>query len=364
MIDGTRPDPSRCNITSKCRGKLTRVGESSIKQFLFTPPVEDLQDYVQRGKDDVVSDLQVSEKMISVISGANSIALLGPQYNKYSIKGLDGNYYSLNSNSEIIATLYKVSPDLIQYKKYTFSFTGNVHVIQGSDNSLESKNLRFTKENDVRVFVNGVELSDTAFDRSVDNVVTLTPAIYETNNVVEVLVYSDLSKIVDSSEKTEIQFKFLSSLISEELEVLKTNAWGVAKTVKVRDYERRMMFCKDLSSFTKDYRYIVKGFHVVISGSVIEVDPSELCIMFGFAPYKFVDAEFYSYLWCKSIIGNMLEYSQDVDTGITELKVGESLITHIVREITVIRKNDLVSQGVKTTLSNNQLKHKYILGPT
>src|SRR4051812_21628379 len=79
ILDGRRPDPTRCNITLRCRGKLSRSGQHSVKKHLFTPIVSGLTDYVPRGAQVAAAQAVVEDAQVSLLTGrdAPGLTLLG-----------------------------------------------------------------------------------------------------------------------------------------------------------------------------------------------------------------------------------------------------------------------------------------------
>ena len=368
--DGIRPDPTRCNITYKCRGKLQRVGQSSIKKFLFTPPVEGLQDYIPRGSK-TASVIETSEdSRVSIFSGGNgslAIAALKFASGIYSVISKTGSEIQIPiedlSDIKLKLTLFKISPSLLEYKKYTYHVAGNLQVVQGMDDSADSKNLRFTSSNEIRVFVNGIEMSSTSYDRSVNDIITFTPAIFETNNVVDILVYTDISAVASVSEKVDVEFRHLTPTVDEDRSFLINNCWGDVRRISVYGDEKALLFCTNTSVFVKDFRY---GFHsasLSLSGVNYQLSTSELLFLIGKPPYTAYDRELYAYLNCEKLEDTILEYSQDINTGLIELSVSESDITQITRALIPTQKAELILEESTEIVSQTNFKHQYILGP-
>ena len=131
LINGHRPDPVRCNITYKCRGKLQRVGESSAKKFLFTPPVAGLQDYIPRGTVATASPTFAVDPDISMAtaggSGMLTMALLKRNalpnsMHNFSVLDFAGDEFVIELDSDSVPLpslsvqlkLFKISPNLLQ----------------------------------------------------------------------------------------------------------------------------------------------------------------------------------------------------------------------------------------------------------
>ena len=381
LIDGNRPDPVRCNITYKCRGKLQRIGESSTKKFLFTPPIAGLQDYIPRGTSLPSSVLSEDDELISLFTGGGSGMLTMALPTKstaldhtFEVLDSSGNVFALDDTPELTSVspkvsanmiLYKISPDLLQFKRYSYIVSGVVQVVRGIDDSPNANSLKFSSSNRVRVFINGVELDASNFDRSVDDLITFTPAIYESNNVVDVIVYNNISSS-SGLESIKLQFRPLSTTVSAELALLCANAWGDSKGVTIDGTDRYLMHCSDLSELSTDFSYGVSAVEVTTATETRVVSPSEVALLFGISPFLTQDKDLYSYLGGPSLIdsSNVLSYGQNQNSGITELSVKDSILTHLARPLAPFGITKIGSVSSGTVVSQQTKKHQYILGPT
>ena len=181
LLDGRRPDPSRCNITLSCRGKLERVGERGAREFLFTPIVPGLQDYIPRGTKITPAPALTVPNPITIFTadGDGIIALSSIQSvlvgsnREFFVIDEDGNEftaeilsssYTLPQGVSIRALLFEISPELLTASKYTYVITGAVQLVNGTSD--DGRNLRFNSTNKIAVYVNGVELDPSASDHS------------------------------------------------------------------------------------------------------------------------------------------------------------------------------------------------------
>lgn len=397
QIPGNRVDPIRCIITNKCRGKLSRVGESAAKKFLFTPPVPGLQDYIQRGTvinpAPVIASVPNASLNTSGGAGMLSMAILRKSASspyEFSVLAKDGitnvivdtevDDSALAQNVKILLNIFPISPSVLQSTTFTYLETGEVQVISGPDNSPESNTLRFTADNNISVYTNGIELDPSAYVISVaDQSITFTPAIYEQNNVVNIIVYNNLTANVDQSTIIGLEFDVLDPTINlpppyiSDLAFLNVCAWGNYDAVKFSPTnERYLMHCTDLSALSKDISYGVDSMQVVIGTPVpapsiipgtiytiyfpgntawtsigaannnvgtvftatsagtgtgtatvnvpIDVALSEASLLLAKDPYDFVDKELNAYLNGASFTTSFtFTFSQDQQTGVYKL---------------------------------------------
>ena len=380
-INGQRPDPIRCNITYKCRGKLKRIGESSTKKFLFTPPIAGLQDYVQRGTSISTLSQLKTEKDISLFTGAGSGMLTIALPRRVEHPGSSHTFEVLDSSESVFVVdsdpdtvslpditanliLFKISPNLLQFRRYTYLVNGVIQVIRGPDDSPDANNLKFNATNSVRVFINGVELDPSQYDKSVNDLITFTPAIYESNNVVDVIVYNNLSSSTDL-ESVKLEFKVLNQTVVNDLSMLEVCSWGDSRAVTIDGVTKYLLHCTDLSQLSPDYSYGVSAYELTSATETRVIRSSEIMFLLGNSPYTTKDKELLAFISGKDLVNssNVLSYGQNQDTGVTELTVKESVITQLSRSLIPTDMVKIESVSSSEVVSTN-VQHQYILGPT
>jgi len=422
LIDSKRVDPIRCNITLKCRGKLSRVGESSTKKFLFTPPVSGLQDYVPRGTvlssaPIIESDSAISLNTSSGMLTTASLRKVGPVF---QLEDINNNLITVNQGVTVNLNIFPISPSLLQSSNFIYLRSGTVQVIYGADDSPSSNTLRFDATNNLSVLVNGITLTPSIdYDRSVPNIITLTPAIYESNNVIEVIVYNDLTVNVKSDNIISLRFSILN-----DTSLLSNNAWGNYEAVELSTgITRYIMHCTDMSALLKDISYGVKGaqlvdeavitansliadnFYVIVNSGdyypisdfttvgspdnltgtifkasgplldgstgtvsqVIDLNINEINLLTAKDPYSFQDKELNAYL-SGSVFSSSFTFTftQDVLTGIYKLTAPQSTFTQLLYPLipSIQSSSNLSTSNSGASTAATGIKHKYIIGPT
>lgn len=389
-LDGRRPDPSRCNITQHCRGKLERVGQRSTREFLFTPIVPGLPDFIPRGTTIVAAPKLTVPNPITVqsASGAGIIALSAI---RSKVVGSSRVFYVIDENSAqftletsslgttlptssiVRAVLFEISAELLTTTKYTYVVTGAVQVISGQDDSPESKSLRFTTANQISVYVNGVLIDPSGYDRSINDQITFTPAIYESNNVVEVFVYKDVTTAITSSKQVTLEFKSLVPTITADLALRKLDAWGNYGGATIEGAERLTLFCTDLTLLDSNKSYGVAYFEAVSNtNQVRKIKTSEVFLLLAREPFAFRDKELYAYLRGTALVDDnaVMAYKESQASGQLFLTVDETAITQVFNPITPTKKlaafpeviNSVAITGTALEGTEN-LNKKYIIGP-
>lgn len=390
VLDGRRPDPSRCNITQHCRGKLERVGERSTREFLFTPIVPGLPDFVPRGTTIVAAPKLTVPNPITVqtAAGAGIIAISAV---RSKVSGSNRAFYVIDENnaqftletrpltttlpttSIVRAVLFEISAELLTTTKYTYVVTGPVQVISGQDDSPESRSLRFTVANQISVYVNGVLIDPTGYDRSINDQLTFTPAIYDSNNVVEVFVYKDISAAIDNAKQVSLEFKPLLPTVTNDLALRKLDAWGNYGGVSIGGVERLILFCTDLTLLDPNKSYGVAYFEAVSNTSEVrKVKTSEVFFLLAREPFAFRDKELYAYLKGTSLVDDnaVMAYKESQASGQLFLSIDETAITQVFNPISPTKKLAAFPEVVSpeaitgTALEGTEnLNKKYIIGP-
>lgn len=387
-LDGRRPDPSRCNITLKCRGKLERIGARSGKEFLFTPLVPGLPDYIQRGTSIVAAPKLSVPNPITVYTaaGAGIIAIAGIRRTvvgantEFSVIDENNNPFvveTFNSirilpTSPIRAVLFEISPELLSASRYIYSIVGPVSIVTGLDNSPDSKKLRFTEANEISVFVNGIEIDESEYDRSVDDQIIFTPTIIDSNNVVEVFVYNDITTTISTAKQVVLEFRTLIPTVLEDLDLRKLCCWGNYGGTMIGDeVERMTLFCTDLTGLNQDKSYGIAYFEITSTEEETrKILPSEIFFLLGKEPFAYRDKELYAYLEGNKLVNeqSILTYKISQLSGQLFLTVDASSITQVFNPIKLTKRITLLIRYEPPTTGTalegtENLKPKYILGP-
>ena len=249
-----------------------------------------MQDYIPRGTVLATTPAVATDPNISLDTNAGgmlSMAVLtkteiDTNTHDYSVLDVNSVPIIINSavpnstvlaqNVKILMNVFPISPSVMQYNEYTYLKSGVVQIVSGPDDSPNSSNLRFTVDNKISVYSNGIELAPTAYVVSVPNQdITFTPAIYESNNVVNVIVYNDLTANVSASSIISLEFDVLDPHSNlpppyvSQLAFLNTCAWGNYYAVNIPGIGTRyLMHCIDLSALSKDLSYGIEKIQIVV----------------------------------------------------------------------------------------------------
>jgi hypothetical protein len=217
--------------------------------------------------------------MLSIATLTREVS--SPGNHTYSVLDTNGNQVivdqqpdttHLAQNVKIRLNIFPISPSVLQFTSYTYLKTGSVQLISGPDDSPNSVTLRFTAANNISVLSNGIELAPSEYDRSVLDQITFTPAIYEFNNIINIIVYNDLVTNVDVNNLINLEFKVIDPNVNvfdpnnpsiTSLSILNENSWGNYNAVDIPNRGIHYnMHCTDLSALISDVTYGVKGAQV------------------------------------------------------------------------------------------------------
>jgi hypothetical protein len=372
-------------ITAKCKGKLKLTGSRIGFQPKLTPTVTGLDDWVQRGSSASSSGTSSTTSTASItdFGGSGGLTLACVKYadngtvRKFYAETVDGAQalLTVGSTSAVIpavtvkATLYPLTPDVLVYRHYTYTSKTAISILEGPDDSTSQASLRFTSSNIIKIYVNGVPLSSSAYDRSVANKITLTPQLLSSNLIVDVFVYNDIKTAFDTSAAIELEFTALSATTAAGLSLRNTCGWGNVVSINAGT-PQILLSCTDLTGLDKNKSYGVAYFTAVdTAGVTVKLSGDGMKLLLSQAPHAFNDKLLTRYLSCADLLNNgVLAFAQNTLTGTYELCVTEDLITKTFEQITINTK--LTSAELTNTLASTVTKQAttaapvaYILGP-
>ena len=190
---------NKCNLTLACRGKLIKLHESNVSSNTETINT------IIGNSNGVIEKLKV-EKKITVLNGPNHIALSVSQ-----------------TPSDLLTfqyTLREIKFDNKQFIEYRYLVPAqNSTIISGKDHSSTQKVLSFDSDIELSIFVNGDPLTNSQYDRSIDNQISISNVFTLATN--EVKIYAYKFTIYD-----EVQLTF------NRVDSSNTCAWGNVKSIK------------------------------------------------------------------------------------------------------------------------------------
>lgn len=386
-----RPDPRRCIITNKCTGHLLRVAGRNSRSELFPPVVIGLQDYIQRGSNLAQRAVLQPVETANLLTADDQMTMGGVLKREFPVSS--GNYFWAASDSDDVVVdleattlaadvptsavkiriqLFELTPSILNYRQYTYNRGTGIQAVRGSDDTPDHRVLRFVTTDRVEVFVNGIQLTETQFDRTVDDVVTFTPLLTDSSNVIQAFVFQDIDVLISNATLIPINFSVLNPDVLADIEQRSVNAWGDVLSVAPIVSTRMLMFSENLGDLTPGKQYGVARVDLV--GPLIpagtEAKASDLRIVLATDPFAFEDKNLYSTISLFTLIDEdaALQFTQDISSGKLSLTVAESLVTTTFERFEIIEyvDSELLTNANQDETSNvaTPIESPFILGPS
>lgn len=383
QLDARRPDPIRCTITLNCRGKMAQIGKRAIKKFLFPSTSSSLIDYRPRKGAPTIAQARLEAKQISLTSASNGVGLTVAVVQHRVTDGNSVFFTYAADGTEIITeirtnasrfpfpsstcgsvVLYELRPELVKFKKYTYLIGTIVQSVRGADDSAERNNLRFLTTENVKVYVNGVELPPGEFDRSsMSDEIIFTPLLTSTNNLIEIIVFDDISVSITNANTVRLPLEWIP--------ISKNNrgsfCWGDVGRLRLESIELSPLFCTDFSALIPGRSYGMVGIEIKSNtGDAKMIHASAAFILLGKQPFEFFDKDLYAYAKVSELINDrVFSYKNSSTTGAPELTVDESNVFQSFTPISITNYLQ-VTETTRTSAPEGTsiLTRKYTLGPT
>ena len=403
-LDERRPYPSRCAITYKCPGLYKKVGEKNSRSTLFPPIIYGLQDYIQRGTVITNAPIVAPDPLTSLLAGNAQLVLAATS--KATVLNVDGGYDNwadeVNSSGDpkvflyandvgnpavsgqpthpyqdhqLLLELYELPIQSTDFTEYYYLRKDNLTQISGQDDSLQRAVLRFvggdnrgdSNKDNITVFVNGVEVPRigsadaiatgkyflSVISDSGERAIKFVPALTESSNAIKIYVYQKPAILTDPDKIKTLVFRGLSDNDSKRT----TNSWGDTNHLNINYqispsgsvdrflYTNTGFETTDASgSLNSNNRYLVKSVKAIkANGTVVTLNPTDIHLLIGQAPYAYVDKVTDLTLNLAEAIDQtnsiILQYYPD-EFGNINLYTEKSNLADLVEQITILEYAD------------------------
>jgi hypothetical protein len=420
-VKDSRPYPTRCAITYKCPGLYKKMGTKNSRSTLFPPIVYGVQDYIQRGT--VITKVAPEEPnpLIPLLSGNRQLVLAATskliEFNgavndawateKTLRSDVDPKIFLYDPDTDnallldhpkhpmqdhiIWLELYELDVETTAFSEFYFLEKENASQVYGPDDSTNHEILRFSSADNIVITVNGVEIpryngspQDRYFKIRADdnnipeNAIKFIPSFSESSNAVKIYVYKTPTFTNQSKIKTLVFKGLPDNDINRSI-----SSWGDMSRVEINFQEspagvvdRFLFTCvnfevlPDTQPLSLNYRYIVKAIKAVRdNGSVVDLDPQDIHLLFGQPPFSFTDKVKDLTLSIDAAMnlsnGIILQYFQD-ESGNDALYVYKNDLAHLIDDINILEKvDDILLNNVAATQVNQAdtlISSKYIIG--
>lgn len=218
-LDPIRPSLNKCNITYKCEGKLVKIGEKKLRSELVPLPQAGVDNWRQRGTE-LISREKIAEPVwVTALSSENYISV--------AVKRT-GAAPGITHQIHILLNL--LSNSVRPFVEYTYTLAPLTKIVTGLD--ANSKNLRFTVDDEVFVYVNGVKQYSLDPDTSYHATLGTYNKDFDSNSI------KFKNALVDSSTVKVVVYGVLSHVTYDLTAVHDVNllsTWGNIKTVSFNE---------------------------------------------------------------------------------------------------------------------------------
>jgi hypothetical protein len=396
-IANDRPYPVRCNITNKCPGLLSAVEQRSSRTELFPPIVYGLQDYIPRGTKISTPTAADPNPNVPLMTGLNSMSIAALELNgaffSETVFDLNGNKvtkdlfdnqlniddpkgsrfdYASSESIRVSLELYELGVDNTTFTEFYYVRGTSTQEVSGIDESPDRLLLRFNLDDNIRVTVNGSELTRNVDFNAVirptgERAVVFTPLLSDESNIIRVLVYKEPVDITDPNSPNIRVLDFVG--IADGNVKRQEYSWGDSLVVEVDGRAKQVLTCNDLSGLELNNRYQVRGAYVispVLGNKKYYLVLDKLYLLIADFPYAFVDKSRDLLFSLKTASENayQLEYVPDVLNN-AALQTTQSDLTNLAVPVKITKKSDttlLHDANDQKNFQNTNISSKHIIG--
>lgn len=337
-IDQTHAPIFKCNITYKCSGTLSVISKSDTKTTPFiSPQSTGLTNWVPRGNNSF-TNAPIPETLVSLNDAQNilSIAIESSSIDEFNQIYLDFEVRKSSNSSSI---------------EYFYNRPSNTQLISGQDDSSKKITLRFLESDSVTVYLNGVEIEASEYNRDIPGRLLFNSALTEDTNQIRVLVY----------QQTPPKYVRLTFIRNDSGSVITNpmSSWrNISKISTIPNKTFDVFSCTNLSHIELNSSLVLRG--------VLLENLQTLVGEFGYwllsdPPYSSFDRNTSVAILLSDIItsGQPIEYKNDTKIS-PKFFVSSSLVKSLFPNITIIQKlsNDIdlkISNDVNTRLLNEYI---------
>lgn len=301
----------------------------------------------------------------------------------------------------LLLELYELAVNSTSYSEYYYVRKEGLTQISGQDDSLQRAVLRFeggdnrndTNKDNITVTVNGIEVPRIGSAEAIatgkyfmsmvtesgERAIKFVPSLTETSNAIKIYVYQRPVVLSDPDKVKTLVFRGL-----QDGDVKRTtNAWGDIAHIDINYQispngliDRYLFTCTNLettaasSELQTNNRYLVKSVKAIKSnGTVVPLDPTDVHLLIGQAPYSYVDKVTDLTLNLKEAIDQnnsiVLQYYQD-EFGNDNLYTEQSNLADLVQHINILEYVDTSvipnTGSEKVNQADTLISSKYIVG--
>jgi len=314
-----------CSITLNCSGKLLPIATKSLRNVLASAPVDGVPDWISRFENtnaNQITSINSSEQNLYVtLASSSSLAL------SLAVKRQNP---SINNNPSSFTVSFATQQfEVSTFDEFTYFITSTFNSVSGPDTTSSKKVLRFTSSDIVKVFLNGVELTEgtlineyrlTYNGQNGYKVVFNTS--YSVSSTVKVIVYQN-QNIVLSNPITFTRNTLLVSSLDNQ------TSWSNVSTIEYQNDIFDVYTCLDTLSLPANQILNVypNGNH--FSSNIVSPELSSFRFLLSYPPFSVIDriySAFISFDNLSDVDNHIRLYS---NKGSITLEVSKSSVSYV-----------------------------------
>lgn len=256
-----------------------------------------------------------TSKTFSILSGSTHLAI--------AING------GIPADESFTLALEVISAENNKFSEFVYVRGPNTNYITGADNSAKQQALRFTPNDEVVVYNNGVKIDVSLYDTSVANRILFTPALTEESNAIRVVVF----------KKTPAERKYLT--FTKVADFCGTDsAWQNVTTVgrfsDNSDYDEHTVFvCSDITNLRLNSQFTISRDQV--TDNPLPITPDKWMLLLSNEPNKSFDRDINFVVEVNNILDNQTPILYELDAvGTPALTVSSDLLSDVFPPLHVI----------------------------
>lgn len=304
-LDPFRPDLNKCNITYRCEGKLSKTGETRLRSELVPLPQAGLDNWRKRGVEAIAELVEAAPVWVTALSSDNYIAI--------AVKRV-GPPPAINHQLHIILNM--LSNSVRPFVEYTYTLAPLTKIVTGLD--VNSKNLRFNANDQVFVYVNGVE--QYSLDASDSN---YHPTLGSYNKDFPSYSIKFKNALVDTSVVKVVVYGVLTHVTYDLTAVKDMNTfsvWGNVKTTVINN-ETYDVYHANIVNLPINYYFSI---HQTLDGSSV-IANDRIKLLMSIRPFTYLSRRYDKVL----PFNDAIKFNKTLIDEIIDIQVSSDLLEDI-----------------------------------
>jgi hypothetical protein len=199
-----------------------------------------------------------------------------------------------------------LAPENKTFSEFNYTRGQGVDYVSGPDNSALQSALRFSQTDDISVYINGVKLTPSAYDRTVNNRIKFNSKLVDEYNTIKVVVFSR-----PKLERRLLAFKKVYDFCGTD------SAWQNVTTVERYDSgpmptQYTVFYCDDFSGIRQNATFVVAADQSIENPS--KVTPDNWFALLSKDPHTSYDRDVDYIIDIKKLIADKTQILFEIDS--------------------------------------------------